>query len=155
MRKNRILDSDVLEFVKKGEQKAIAIIATAPRNYVERQDYLEQQFNFMAGSTEKILENFDLEKFKKRENYRLPSSQLRIMLLGAFQAVACLERLENHIVRPNSDITAFGAKIKLIHAVGVYTSNGQNDPASLCALRMFSGRQPVKGEMKYLQRRCA
>lgn len=152
---NRISDEDVLAALKKGKQKAKSILDKAPCNRVEKQSYFQQKFHAVAMVTNQLLDNFDLIKFQERKNDKLPISELRTMLLGAFEAVSCLEALENHIVGSNLNVTAYGAKIKLIKAASVYASNGQNDPASLCALRMFSKRQPVKGEMICIERHCA
>lgn len=150
-----ITDVEVSEFLVKGEQRAATILSKAPKNSFANKTYLQDQFASVSKAAAMLLDNFDLQKFNKRENYKLPADSLKHMLLASFEAVRCLELIEDAIGPRDTSLTAYGAKIALTKAVSVYASNGDNDVSSLCATRMLDRKFPARGDTCVIERHCA
>lgn len=128
-----IKSSEVLEALKKGSKKFSGIISSGSD--------LKDQFDRAIWAANHLLDNFNKDKFKERQNYKKETKFLKLMLLGAFESVQCLGDLQEEINRTSNSPLLMGdadsLHITLLKAVSVYQSDGDSDATSLCAHRLI------------------
>lgn len=135
---DRVLTEDeVNEALCKGDERARSIVSALSDPLS-----LKKQFDQAIWAATHCLENFDLSEFKDRENDQKPADFLKIMLLGSFKAVQCVEVLQTELNRTATSLLLEGRasdlQMALLKAVTVYKTNGEDDSASFCAQHMIS-----------------
>lgn len=125
MSKERILEQHEIEAaLEKGRKKVLSI--------VERRldaEAFKAEFDRVVRCAEMVLDNFSLEEFDARGHKEQPDSYLKLMLLGAFEAVQMVHEMKHHV---NADPIFSELRVRLLQAVAVFRSNGESDDTTAC-----------------------
>ena len=121
--------------LRKGDARAQEILSKSDL-------VLKEQFDQAVWAAKHCLDNFGLSEFKVRKNDKQSKDFLKIMLLGSFKAVQCVEVLQTELNRTETSLLLEGRasdlQMALLRAVTVYKTNGEDDSVSFCAQRMIS-----------------
>lgn len=124
---NYFLDTDeVSDALEKGRKRSSEIQGSSPENLFSKTSYLKSKFDNVAFAMHRILQNFEIGEFSKRNNDKAEEHHMvKRMILYALELTQCLNDLQSNL--PADD--AVRATVKKVNeaflpAYYVYITNG-------------------------------
>lgn len=135
----------------RGQERAKEILDSKPECQKNHIPYLKKEFQRVSRITEMLLENFDPDIFLERDNDKKPEDVLRLMLLGAFESIRCLEGINEELQKIAPDPLYIESikqyHCKLLQGYYVFATNGlglEKDEGSIEKFFVkFQGRNKV------------
>lgn len=143
MQNLRIINSDELgEALQKGFDRAKEILEQTPSDQNQQVAYLKKEFQRVSRIAEMLLDNFDRAEFFARKNNKKPASDLKLMILAAFEAVNCLSEIHNSLSKMPIDSSVHRDSLaahrsNLLSGYYIYVTNGEGQQENIDDIRRY------------------